>query len=79
VLLRPYSQIMLEWDAARYNEAVDDYEQAYARLTAAINDCPETKTGREQRHKLLENRQRLIADFKRRANCFWHGNAERHS
>lgn len=73
LLRTPYAQVMLEWDAALFQETVENYDAAMARINHLLDEPSNTQKGKEARSKVVRQRRELIAEFHARAKRFWYG------
>jgi hypothetical protein len=71
----PYAQVMLEWDAASFNDYVREHERNMAQIKhhlSSLSESNSSDTSKERRRLrgLLETSQQ---DFIARAQRFWFG------
>ena len=66
--------MLLEWDAAMFNEYVAGMDESISGLTSAIN-ATDTKQqgGKDRRRELLQDRKRITAALADRVRLFWYG------
>ena len=70
----PYAQVMLEWDAALFNEEVRAHDEAMAQIDDQLENLPRTgEESRSARARLVARRRELTKTMRKRVARFWHG------
>lgn len=70
-----HTQMMLEWDAAQFNDEVQAHDEAMANIKAQLENLPRTgDEARSQRSRLVDMRREMTKSMRERLQRFWHGN-----
>lgn len=71
----PYSQVMMEWDAAQFNDYVKQHDKAMASIDNALARTSGSKgaDAAKDRRKLTSSRRDAIQEYHARSTLFWQG------
>lgn len=70
-----YAQVMMEWDAAQFNEYVKQHDKAMASIDNALDRTRGSKgaDAAKDRRKLTSQRRDAIQEYHARSTLFWLG------
>ena len=72
----PVSQLLLEWDAAKFNAAVEAHDEAMATITARLKSLVGNERTGEQVNQLRAQRRKIKEQMIERSKLFWKGRSE---
>ena len=74
IMQSPLSQLMLEWDAAQFNEFCTDYADAVAQFKHTLQELTRAKSPDTKKiSELTAKRDGMRDEFNKRQYLFWHG------